>query len=41
MLNPAQRLPRPLLILYQAESYVLVAMLAEAYAGADGYFGFS
>jgi hypothetical protein len=40
LLNPSDRLPGALFVLDQAESYVAVAVVAEAYAGAYGYLRF-
>ena len=39
-LDSPNRLSRPLFVLDERESYVAVAVVAEAYAGGDGYFGF-
>src|SRR5260370_28784981 len=39
LLDPAQRLPRPLLILNQREPHMPIPMLAESYAGANRDLG--
>jgi len=38
--NASQGLAGALFVFYQAESYVAVAVFAEAYAGGNGHFGF-
>src|SRR5580700_7147530 len=40
LLDAADGLAGALFVFYEAESYVAVAVVAEAYAGAYGYFGF-
>ena len=40
LLDAADGLSCSLFVFYEAESYVAVAVVAEAYSGGDGYFGF-
>ena len=41
LLDPSDRLPCALFVLDERESYMAVAVVAEAYAGAYGYLGLS